>query len=276
MLSQKQDIVRSEIAQGTGADIDLEVDRTGIQTSLKIWFADLQRTRSPIVELLPTGLRRIRAMLTFGNFAAPTIRQMMQADEEEVKLARALITSVSQNADVKIDEDQSLDDWTISEKGISIQAEKSGLEDRFDDDNLISICHELVTPILGAMAELYGYDSTVPPSEVDGMGAKLEGAVTMAVVRRRERNPRNRLLCIQLHGEICQICGMDARAKYGDAGGIIEVHHLQPLSQTDQPRAYDPQSDLIPVCPSCHRAVHTRKPVPWTPDEIKARLTANG
>jgi len=275
MLSQKQDIVRAEIADGTGAKIDLEVDRTGIQTSLKIWFADLQRIRSPIVELLPTGLRRIRAVLTFGNFAAPTIRQMMRADEEEMKLARALIASISQYADVELSDGQSLDNWTITEKGISIRVEKSGLENRFDDNNLISICHELVTPILGAMAELYGYDSVDPSSEAD-TEAKLEGSVTLAVVRRRERNPRNRLLCVQLHGEICQICGMDTRAKYGDAGAIIEVHHLQPLSMTDQPRAYDPQTDLIPLCPSCHRVVHTRKPVPWTPDDIKARLAADG
>ena len=275
MLSQKQEIVRAEIAAGTGAAIDLEVGRNGLQTSLRIWFSDLPRNRSPIVELSPTGLRRIRAALTFGNFAAPTLRQMMQANDEELQLARALVASVSRTAVVKLKDGQSLDDWTITEKGFSIQAEKTGLDDRFDDDSLIATCRELVTPILAAMAELYGYDPVEPPDESDAV-SKLEGAVALAVVRRRERNPRNRLLCIRLRGEACHICGLDPRTMYGDAGAIIEVHHLQPLSLTEEPRAYDPQSDLIPLCPNCHRAVHTRRPVPWTPDEIKARLTVDG
>ena len=275
MLSQKREIIRAEIAAGTGAAIDLEVDSNSLQTSLRIWFSDLQRTRSPIVELSPTGLKRIRAVLTFGNFAAPTLKQMMRADDEELQLARALVASVSRTAVVTLDDGQSLDHWMISEKGFSIKAEKTGLEDRFDDDSLIATCSELVTPLLAAMAELYGYDPVETPAEADAE-TKLEGAVTLAVVRRRERNPRNRLLCIRLHGEACQICGLDPRAMYGNAGAIIEVHHLQPLSLTEEPRAYDPRSDLIPLCPNCHRAVHTRRPVPWTPDEIKARLTADG
>jgi len=275
MLSHKQNIIREEVAAGTGAAIDLEVNRTGLQTSLRIWFTDLQKTHSPIIELSPTGLKRIRAVLTFGNFAAPTLRQMMGADDEGVQLARALVASVARDAIVTLADGHTVDNWKITNKGFFIQAEKTGLEDRFDDDSLTATCRELVTPILAAMAELYGYDHVESPVEAD-IEAQLEGAVTLAVVRRRERNPRNRLLCIRLQGEICQICGLDPKAKYGDAGAIIEVHHLQPLSQMSGTRAYDPQKDLIPICPSCHRAVHTRRPVPWAPDDLRARLVADG
>ena len=271
MLAQKQDIIRKEVAAGTGAGIELEVNRTRLQTSLRIWFADLPRAHSPIVELSPAGLRRIRAVLKFGNFSSATLKQMMGANAEEIQLARALVASVSKNATVTIEDGQSLEKWKITEKGVSITAEKAGMEDRFDDDSLVTTCQELVTPILAAMAELYGYDPVELPAEVDEE-ARLEGAVTLAIVRRRERNPRNRLLCIRLHGARCQICGLDPIAMYGDAGAIIEVHHLQPLSATGEPRAYDPRTDLVPLCPNCHRAIHTRKPLPWTPGELKTRF----
>ena len=35
---------------------------------------------------------------------------------------------------------------------------------------------------------------------------------------------------------------------------------------------YDPATDLIPLCPNCHRAVHTRRPVPWTPANLADRF----
>ena len=75
-------------------------------------------------------------------------------------------------------------------------------------------------------------------------------------MNRRERNPRNRLLCLQIHGEVCAVCDLDPRTAYGDAGSIIEVHHLQQLASSDKARHYDPAVDLVPLCPNCHKAVH--------------------
>lgn len=275
MLAQKQDIIREEVAVGTGAAIQLEVDASPLQKGLRIWFSDLPRTQSPIVALSPVGLKRMQAVLTFGSFAAPTIRQMMQADDEEVQLARALVATVNSSASVALEDGQTIDTWKITEKGLSIRAEKTNLEDRFDDDSLVETCRELVIPIMAAMAELYGYDPVELPPEADDE-ARLEGKVSVSTVRRRERNPRNRLLCIRLHGEVCRICGLEPRAIYGNAGTIIEVHHLQPLSLSGEPRAYDPRTDLIPICPNCHRAVHTRRPIPWSPEELRAKISADG
>lgn len=275
MLAAKRELIRQEISDGTGADIDLEVDRTGVQTGLRIWFSDLGRTRSPIIELRPRGLKRYEAQLSFGSFAGSTIDQMMQADDEEVTLARALVSTVARSATVGFSDGQNLEAWKIDGPGFSLTAEKRGVEDRFGDEALIHTCRELVIPVLGAMAELYGYD---PVEEIADSGETpiLEGAVTLAMVRRRERNPRNRLLCLRIHGEVCQVCGLDPRHRYGDAGDIIEVHHLQPLSLTGEPRPYDPETDLAPLCPTCHRAAHTRRPLPWTPDELREKMNADG
>ena len=49
---------------------------------------------------------------------------------------------------------------------------------------------------------------------------------------------------------------------YGEGVGVIEVHHLEPLALLVDPRAYNPETDLVPLCPNCHRAVHTQRPRP--------------
>lgn len=272
MLAAKQALIRREVEEGTGAGICLEEDRSGVQTALRLWFSDLERSHSPVVTLRPTGLRRFEARLSFGNFAKPTISQIQKADSEAVQLARALVKSLVNSAIVKISGGQDLEDWVVDSGNFEIIAEKRGIDGRFKDETLSEVCRELVIPIMAAMAELYGYDpieEIMPPDHE----ALLEGVVKLSVVRRRERNPRNRLLCLRIHGHSCQICGSNPIDQYGEAGSILEVHHLQPLALEDGPREYDPALDLIPLCPNCHRAVHTRRPVPLTPTELQERLS---
>lgn len=269
MLAARQDLIRREVEDGTGASVDLELASSGAQSGLRLWFSDIGRPRSPIVELRPKGLKRYEARLMFGRLAGETIAQMRQAEAEEVQLARALIRSVAAQADVSIP-GQAPDSWVVTDGNFVITAELKGVENRFADDALISTCRTMVIPMLAAMAELYGYD---PIEEEVDAEPLMEGAVKLSLVKRRERNPRNRLLCLRIHGAVCGVCRTDPQARYGTAGGIIEVHHIQPLSLGDEMRPYDPETDLIPLCPNCHRAAHTRRPVPWSPDELRAMLT---
>ena len=46
---------------------------------------------------------------------------------------------------------------------------------------------------------------------------------------------------------------------------------IEPLADLDQPRAYDPSTDLIPLCPNCHRAIHRQTPT-LSPDELRELL----
>ena len=271
MLAERQAFILREVEDGTGAKIAAEPYERTVQSGIRLWFTDLGRARSPIVTLRPRGLHRFEVRLAFGNFAADTIRQLQSAGEEEVQLARALIKSISKSANVRIGKGQSLDDWQIDGADFTIVAERTGIDRRFGDNALTETCRELVIPILAAMANLYGYDPVEELNPADGEPL-LEGSVRLSLVGLRERNPRNRLLCLRLHGAVCAICNLDPRSHYGNAGSIIEVHHLQPLSQSGEARAYDPASDLVPLCPNCHRAVHTRRPVPWTPEEIRTGL----
>jgi 5-methylcytosine-specific restriction protein A len=269
MLAAKQALILREVEEGTGAAIGLEEDRSGMQSGLRLWFSDLPRAHSPLVNLQPVGLKRFRLTLTFGNFAADTIAQMSRADAEEVQLARALVASVADCASVGFSGNQTLDDWRIIDGRFWLTAEKRDISERFEDDALIATCRELVIPILAAMAELYGYDPIEPSVEPTG---EVEGDISIAVIRRRERNPRNRLLALRIHGEVCKVCGHDPLRQYPDLRSTIEVHHIQPLSSLSAPRVYNPSEDLIPLCPNCHRAAHTRRPLPWSLDELKAML----
>ena len=271
MISALQDIILREIVAGTGAEIGMSVDATGTRTGLRIWFADLGERHGPVTQLRPHGLSGYRVVLGFGTFAGEILRQIRNAEEEDVALARALVASIGGVAEVDLS-GQRHEDWRVDSGAFRITATARGLP-KDPDEAVGRVCRDVIVPLMGAMAELIGYDVIEEDAPRDGA---MEGAVLLSTVRRRERNPRNRLLCIRLHGETCSGCGLEPWSVYGEAGGIIEVHHLEPLSLLGEPRRYDPATDLVPLCPNCHRAVHARKPVPLSMPELRSILSASG
>jgi 5-methylcytosine-specific restriction protein A len=67
----------------------------------------------------------------------------------------------------------------------------------------------------------------------------------------------------------CQICGfrLEIKGKH-----IIECHHLKPLANGSE--RITEISDIISLCPNCHRTVHLKNP-PYTPAELKNILNGN-
>ncbi len=55
----------------------------------------------------------------------------------------------------------------------------------------------------------------------------------------------------------CEVCGFDFRRNYPPAlgDGFIEVHHLSPLSEREEPLRTT-LADLLLVCSNCHRMIH--------------------
>jgi 5-methylcytosine-specific restriction protein A len=258
-----------ELEAGTGAAIGMAVDQSGTRTGLRIWFADLDERNGPVAELRPYGIWGYRVALGFGKFAGEVVRQIQAAGAEDVGLARALVASISPAVDLQIS-GHGRDDWHVDSGAFKITATARGLPDD-QDEAVAKVCRDVIVPLLAAMAELIGYD--VIEEEDDDRAHAYEGAILISTIRRRERNPRNRLLCIRLHGEKCACCGIEPRSVYGEAGSIIEVHHLEALSLLAVPRAYDPAIDLAPLCPNCHRAVHTRRPIPFSLSELQALMS---
>ena len=97
-----------------------------------------------------------------------------------------------------------------------------------------------------------------------------EGALCTVVTDRFERSRAARQRCIDAHGATCAICGFDFAAAYGpEFAGIIQVHHIVPLHELGEAHEVDPVRDLIPVCPNCHVALHSKPGGTYTPAELK-------
>lgn len=110
----------------------------------------------------------------------------------------------------------------------------------------------------------------------------VEGQLRETLSSRYERNPKARRACLQYYRDhhggrtVCEICGFDFAAAYGDAfRDIIHVHHVKPVASFNGKHNIAPTKDLIPVCPNCHAVAHRRTP-PYAPDEIRAMLGRPG
>jgi 5-methylcytosine-specific restriction protein A len=111
--------------------------------------------------------------------------------------------------------------------------------------------------------------------DVGATGEQSNGQAATIVERRRyrlhrkiERDSKAAKAAKKAHGHICQGCGFDFRAIYGDLGkDYIEAHHLTPLSQLpeDVPVQQDPKLDFAVLCANCHRMVHRK----GAPTDIK-------
>ena len=74
-----------------------------------------------------------------------------------------------------------------------------------------------------------------------------------------QRNPKLRQLCIEAFGSEykCVVCGMNFVERYGDIGKeFIEVHHLNPISETEGEHEVDPATEMVPLCSNCHSMIH--------------------
>lgn len=270
MLARQRELIATELLEGTGAGISVGLVAGELRQGIRIWFAELGAHQGPVAELLPHGLKSHYVRLSFGSFSGSILSKIRASGDEAVALARALFRSIPIGSKLEIT-GQDLSSWKVTDGGFEARAlHRHDLHRPDSEQAIVETCREVIVPMMAAMAELIGYD---PVKDVlPGATPELEGMLSRSVVNRRERNLRNRLLCIRLHGHRCAVCRTDPRDIYGDAGGIIEVHHLEPLALLSSPRPYEPASDLVPLCPCCHRAVHTKRPVPHTPDELAALM----
>ena len=137
---------------------------------------------------------------------------------------------------------------------------------------------EVYDSIIGASswAEVETHDEA-PSMSIDGLAYELEsheeGRPNLRFVSTYERNRVLRRQAIAIHGCRCSACGVDMGARYGDfAEGLIQVHHVVPISTYGESRKVDPETDLVPVCPNCHAVIHRRKDKTLTVVEVAELL----
>jgi 5-methylcytosine-specific restriction protein A len=257
------------IQDAVGIDIDCREIRNAGRDGFKIWFKDLGEHRGPEFTLSLHGLRRHKASLHMGKFAAPCVEQMRNATLDRLTLARAFIRRLSVSEDFRMVPNQSIDDFLMVD-GLSMDVSAKSESDPRTPESFAVAANLLVIPMIAAMAEMIGYDDAAA-SELnhDLQEAEMEGALLVRTVTTRERSRRNRTLALATHGSRCCVCQFESSATFGNGIDVIEVHHLQPLSSLGAPRPYDPVTDLVPVCPTCHRALHARKPIPYSVEELR-------
>lgn len=97
-----------------------------------------------------------------------------------------------------------------------------------------------------------------------------EGSSFYSYSKKYERDPKNRLRAIKIHGTKCIACGFDFEQAYGVRGrGFIEIHHVNPLYTLEGEMVINPKTDLVPLCSNCHRMVHRERENILTINELK-------
>jgi 5-methylcytosine-specific restriction protein A len=101
-----------------------------------------------------------------------------------------------------------------------------------------------------------------------------EGGKVRIEINRYERSTKAKNECLKHYERKCILCGFeDKTSKYINID-IIEVHHLKPLSEINEKYIVNPIKDLRPVCPNCHRALHSKNPA-YGIEELKMMLNNN-
>lgn len=261
-------VLQSTLERGVGTGVSVEELRSGNRSGWAAHFTDFRSLNGPVCAISPYGLKRYKVKLSFGDYAGPCIRQIGRANDEQVTTARALLGTIPSSYTVDIHSEQGGPDWLVKDGRFSIEAVGSAISNHGSEEAVEYVAGHVAVPILAAMAELIGYDEAPPSTEQ----ADVEGALTLSTYKRRERSRRNRFLCLSIHGNRCAACGLDPLHLYGQQADIIEVHHIEPLYLLEQPRAYCPERDLIPLCPNCHRLIHSRRPFPYSLEELRGVL----
>ena len=130
-------------------------------------------------------------------------------------------------------------------------------------DDVTHFAPEVKEALFGIKAEdeeLVSYEDAALVLEQALSGSKgLEGARKLALHYHRERDAGlsrdAKAAFAKANGGklFCQACGVEPLKVYGVE--VIEAHHRIPLSKSEEGRVTE-ISDLIMLCPSCHRAVH--------------------
>ena len=109
----------------------------------------------------------------------------------------------------------------------------------------------------------------------DGATYQVEGDRRLVEHLRIERSQANRRQALLYHPHVCSICGFDFDQVYGAdlAEGYIDIHHIKPLAEIGA-CAVNPKTDLIPVCPNCHRMLHHRFKNSVTIEELRQKVRA--
>jgi 5-methylcytosine-specific restriction enzyme A len=225
------------------------------------------------------GWRSVEVSFVPGSFAGEFIQLMGQADPGARSCCAAVlakcmgdgatVTLKINGQPAKPDDTSGWDaEWTRLE--LSVRRGQLDLGNGDEDNEKICAWTQQVTAAIVALLPLEQDDT---PTE-NLRGGFSEGAKAQVEVNRYERDRRNRAAALAIHGYACLVCSSDLGDRYGpSAAELIEVHHLTPVSKLGPDYCINPTTDLVPLCPNCHRVAHRRDP-PFTVEELKEMFSS--
>ncbi len=222
------------------------------------------------------GWRRLRVDFEPGKFAVSLLADMGHADADARSVFRSVLADcVDCGAEIHLEINgktapfDSDDVWAQKWSGLVLTLKKGQLELGTDDGEPdAQIACRWTGRHAAAIVAILPTESESVMVDPDVVGYP-EGALATVQINRFERDRRNRAAAIAIHGSTCKGCGLEMAAKYGSlASGVIEVHHITPVSELGDSHVIDPATDLVPLCPNCHTVVHRRSP-PISIEDLK-------
>jgi 5-methylcytosine-specific restriction protein A len=226
------------------------------------------------------GWRRIDIQLEMGAHAAELLAAMEQADITGRTLFSAVLAEcVSDAATVEFSingataDIRTSDTWpgNWSRLGLAIHRGMLPLNagDPTEDERLIL---RWTGRMAAAVVALLPVEDSSPADQLPDVEGLPEGAKVRVEINRYERDRRNRAAALAIHGYGCHACQLNLEELYGAAAaGLIEVHHVTPVSTLGDGYVVNPAVDLVPLCPNCHAVAHRRVP-PFSVAEIASML----
>lgn len=262
--------IKLEIFHVIGVKVDGRIDSSGPRKGLVMWFENYTSQQGPRFSIRPSGLKRHTIVTKFGNYSKDCIKHIIaRANRDDYQTALAHISTLEHSKGITLTSSGNFGSGNI-EANFEMKAIRKNVKVPHDSREIIHSVDKIIIPMMAAMAELIGYEQVY--KETEDYTGEVDGKVSWSLSKRRERNPRNRLLCLSIKGEQCGVCGFRPTKVLPEPySQILEVHHIEPLSEAGKPKTYNPATDLIPLCPNCHRAIHRTTPA-LKPDELKKLL----
>lgn len=237
--------------------------------------------------IIQVGWRSVDMAFRPGNFSGELIAAMGIADQSgRAAFAAVLRSSTLAGAQIGFllnGQERSFDDvsiWDVRWANMRLTMRKGMLPindgDTSADEDLIATWVARLSASILALLPLEGDETLEQASSAELANGFPEGAKTVVVVNRYERDRRNRAASLAIHGHICKACDSNLGSRYGAvAAGLVEIHHTTPVSELGPHYIVDPRTDLIPLCPNCHAVAHRRTP-PFAIHELRALLRIDG
>ncbi|WP_339474397.1 HNH endonuclease [Pseudomonas sp. RL_5y_Pfl2_69] len=229
---------------------------------------------------LIVGWRSVEIQFRLGTFAGELLNAMGAADFVR-REAFCAVLRVCHEAGAEViftlnnvtSDPRDDSTWCVPWRSLSLIIKKGMLNINEGDSESDMVHFRLWTArSLAAIFALLPLEVEEDEGEVSDFDGFPEGGKTRIEVNAYERDRRNRAVALAIHGFSCKACNLDLGEIYGPAAaGLIEVHHVVPVSMIGTGYIINPQKDLLPLCPNCHAVTHRRTP-PYSLDEVKEML----